>query len=269
MNFFITNAFASTSSEEPGNEGILFFLGILLCAYSFSVFIEKKKEKNKQQIAIENAMLENYMQQNSDFSGAQKLIGSDYKTGLAVNEKDKKIFLVKKGSQGVISFRVFSYKNLLSVEIFEDGETVTSTVRSSQIGGALIGGLVLGGAGAIIGGLSGKTKTSGEVEKIVLRLVVNHTKYPLHEIYFLNSENGNSKKTEFYQYAMQQARHWHSLIEVLIKRADMEDKENAANNVVQISQSSIADEIKKLAELRDAGILSDVEFQQQKEKLLG
>ncbi len=67
---------------------------------------------------------------------------------------------------------------------------------------------------------------------------------------------------------MQSARHWYGIIEVLIKQAE-EDKKNAVNNVVQISQSSITDEIKKLAELRDIGILSDVEFQQQKEKLLG
>jgi hypothetical protein len=57
-------------------------------------------------------------------------------------------------------------------------------------------------------------------------------------------------------------------MEIVIKRVDMEDKENAVNNIVKTSQNSVADEIKKLAELRDAGILNDAEFQQQKEKLL-
>ena len=265
MNFFITDAFASTSSEEPGNEGILFFLGILLCVYIFSALARRR---NKEEKDNKQAIQESYMLLHDSFPSTQHTNGIAYETGLAINEKNKMICLIDNRNE-TASSRVFSYKDLLSAEIFEDNETVTSTVRSSQIGGALIGGIALGGIGAVIGGLSGKTKTSGKVQKIVLRLVVNDTKNPLHEIYFLNWESGIDKKTDFYKEAMQKARHWHSLIEVLIKRADMEDKENAANNVVQISQSSIADEIKKLAELRDAGILSDVEFQQQKKKLLG
>lgn len=42
-----------------------------------------------------------------------------------------------------------------------------------QIGGVVVGGLLLGGVGAIIGGLSGKTETSGKISRIDLRLIVN------------------------------------------------------------------------------------------------
>ena len=198
----------------------------------------------------------------------QQMIGCDGDSSIAISVSRKEVLLVTK-QNGTISQQIINYKDILSVELFEDGETITSTVRSSQIGGMLIGGIALGGLGAVIGGLSGKTKTSGTVRKIILRLVINDTNNPLHEVHFLNSETEITKKDSRYQEVMQKARHWNSLIEVLIKRADMEDKENAANNVVQISQSSIADEIKKLAELRNAGILNDAEFQQQKEKLLG
>ncbi len=212
--------------------------------------------------------INDYLLGIKDFCATQQLIGVDDNSALAIDEQKDEFYLINKSQEKFLS-RVILYKDLLSVEIFEDGETISSTVRSSQIGGALIGGIALGGIGAVIGGLSGKTKSSDKVEKIILRLVVNDTKNPLHEVYFLNFATGIKKKDSRYQEAMQKARHWNSLIEVLIKRADMEDKENSANNVVQISQSSIADEIKKLAELRDAGILSDAEFQQQKEKLLG
>lgn len=203
-----------------------------------------------------------------DFLMTQYVILNNDKNGLAVDENSKEICLFENNDND-ISSRVLSYKDLLSVELVEDGETITSTARTSQIGGALIGGIALGGIGAVIGGLSGKTKTSGTVRKITLRLVVNNTKNPLHEISFLNLETGIKKTDSRYKDAMQKASHWNGLIEVLIKRADTEDKENAVNNVIQVSQSSIADEIKKLAELRDAGILNDAEFQQQKEKLLG
>ena len=178
----------------------------------------------------------------------------------------KKICLIDHRQQNLTT-RVFVYKDLLSSEIFEDGATVTKTVRSSQIGGVLIGGLAFGGVGAIIGGLSGKTQTSGEVKKVDLRLTVNDTKNPLHDINFLGLK---TKKDGFlYKRAIQQARHWHGLIEVLIKRADLEDKAANTNDTLKLPSGSAADELKKLAELRDAGVLSIEEFQQQKSRLLG
>lgn len=253
-----------------------FFSILLSIGAFFGIFAaikEKKQQAQSREVSsnrakvLEDEITECLSRQN--FSKTQHIMGKNKETGLAFDEVNKKICLLFASRACVISSRIFSYKDVLSVEIVEDGETVTSTVRSSQIGGALIGGIALGGIGAVIGGLSGKTKTTGTVRKIILRLVVNNTNNPLHEVSFLNSETGIKQTDSRYQDAMQKARHWNGLIEVLIKRADMEDKENSANNVVQISQSSIADEIKKLAELCDSGILSEVEFQQQKEKLLG
>ncbi|MBS3955339.1 MAG: SHOCT domain-containing protein [Methylomicrobium sp.] len=206
-----------------------------------------------------------YLLEVPDFSVTQKVIGADGTTGLAIDEQQKKVCLIDHRQQN-ISCRVVSYESLLSSELFEDGSTVTKTVRSSQIGGALIGGVALGGVGAIIGGLSGKTNTSGKVKRIDLRLIVNDTQNPLHDVNFLNFEMNQDSPN--YQSAMKTARHWHGLIEVLIKRADMEDRENPAT-ISQTQPISIADELKKLADLRDLGILSVEEFQQQKAKLLG
>jgi len=201
-----------------------------------------------------------------DFSATQKVMGSDGNTGLAIDEQRKKICLIDHRQQEVTS-RFFAYKDLLSSEISEDGATVTRTVRSSQIGGALIGGLALGGLGAVIGGLSGETQTSGTVKRIDLRITVDDTKNPLHDINFLYLET--KKGDFFYRKAIQEARHWHGLIEVLIRRADLEDKATNTNDAPRLPSGSVADELKKLAELRDAGVLSIEEFQQQKARLLG
>ena len=165
--------------------------------------------------------MDDHLGQIKDFSATQKVMGSDGNTGLAIDERRKKICLINHRQRGVTK-RVFLYKDLLSSEIFEDGATVTKTVRSSQLGGALIGGLALGGVGAIIGGLSGKTQTSGKVKRVDLRLTVNDTNNPLHDVNFLNLET--KKDGILYKHPIQQARHWHGLIEVLIKRADIEDK---------------------------------------------
>jgi hypothetical protein len=160
------------------------------------------------------------------------------------------------------------YKDIFSSEIFEDGVTITKTVRSSQIGGALIGGLALGGVGAVVGGLTGKTQASDKVDKVDLRLTVNDTKNPIFNLNFLNLPM--KKNDTQYKQAIERARHWHGLIEVLIKLADNEDKAvTKMKDPPKPLVGSIADELKKLAELRDEGILSVDEFQQQKLKLLG
>lgn len=210
--------------------------------------------------------VDDYLGRIEDFSATQKVMGLGGSTGLAIDEQRKKVCLIDLSQQS--ASRVFSYKDMLSSEIFEDGTMITKTVRSSQIGGILVGALALGGVGAVIGGLSGKTQTSsGNVKNVDLRLTVNDTQNPLHDIKFLY---GETKKDSFaYRHAMQLARHWHGLVEVLIRRADMEDKTNASNSVPQIKSYSVADEIRKLAELRDTGVLSSEEFQEQKARLLG
>lgn len=216
-------------------------------------------------ISSKQKAMEEYLGHLEDFSATQKVIGVNGVTGLAVDEQRKKICLIDHMTKQVVS-RIFSYKDLLSSEIFEDGEAVSRTERSSQIGGALIGGLAFGGVGAIIGGLSGKTRTSDKVKIIDLRLTVNDTANPLHDVRFLDLET--KKESFLYVGAINQVRHWHGLMEVLIKRADADDKAANMDESLKSSPGSLADELKKLAELRDSGVLSGDEFEQQKMRLL-
>ena len=202
--------------------------------------------------------IEERLNKINNFSSTQQIIQTFHEHGIAVDEQRKKICLISD------AIRVFTYKDILSSELFEDGETITKTVRSSQLGGMLIGGLALGGVGAIIGGLSGKTKSSNKIKRIDLRLIVNDTKNPIHDVNFLDIE---TKKGGFvYNQAIKKARHWHGLMNVLIKQADQEDEAKAIKTP-EVS-ISIADELKKLAELRNTGVLNNDEFEQQKARLL-
>ncbi|GIK24692.1 MAG: hypothetical protein BroJett006_09380 [Betaproteobacteria bacterium] len=199
-----------------------------------------------------------------DFAATWKIMGNDAKTGLAIDEHRNLVCLID-NHQSNMSYRIVPYKDLLSCEIFEDGSTVTKTMRTSQIGGALVGALALGGVGAIIGGLSGKTKTTGKIKRVDLRITVNDTQNPHHDVNFISHET--QKGGIVYDHAIKEARQWHGLIEVLIKRADQEDQERVGM-ATALRSISLADELKKLAELRNSGVLDDEEFQQQKTKLL-
>lgn len=213
--------------------------------------------------------MESKLKSLPDFNPTQQIMGCDGNSGLAVDERRKKLCLITNNGTSV-SQRIVYYKDILSVELFEDGTSVTKTVRSSQIGGAVVGGLLLGGVGALVGSLSGKTKTSGKIKRIDLRLIVNDTSTPLHDVAFMNVEG--KKDGIIYTQAIQVARRWHGIVEVLIKRANAEERslqDSERQTQPALPNASVADEIKKLADLHNSGVLTAEEFQQQKSRLLG
>lgn len=243
---------------------IIFFVVVIVGVgvVMATVEISQKDERKKAIQAIQAAL-----EKIEDFTSSQSFVGEDGESGIAIDESRAAVCLLSRKSEGV-STRVIEYKDVLSCELYEDGQTVTKTSRSSQIGGALVGGIALGAAGAVIGGLSGKTVSEkGKVKRIDLRLIVNDTQSPCQDVNFLNLE---CKTDEFlYKTAIEQARHWHGLIAVIIKKADQKDEGPAtATRKGESNTDSIADEISKLAQLKSEGILTDDEFQYQKMKLL-
>jgi hypothetical protein len=212
------------------------------------------------------------------FSASQVFVGVNGSTGIAIDEQRGELCLISR-RQGELSWRVIPRQDILAVEVFEDGESVTRAVRSSQILTALVGKWAYGDDGAIIGGLSGKTRTEGRVNQIDVRLVVNDTAAPLHDLRFLNEDvpKGGLRYTD----AMNKARHWAGVVKVLIERADKEERapEVAAGRAEaheaethelppQSPADSIAGELQKLADLHAAGALSDEEFRKAKARLL-
>ncbi|MCV9888772.1 SHOCT domain-containing protein [Metabacillus halosaccharovorans] len=169
------------------------------------------------------------------------------------------------------SARTFHYIDILESEVIIDGETVTKTSRSSQVGGAILGGILAGGVGAIIGGLSGKTSSKEKVKTIQLKVIVNDTKKPLEIITFLNEPTSIDRSNEKFIKANKEVMHWHSLFKVII---DMADKEDKSKNVIQNNTDesnptfNTADEIRKLHDLFKEGIITQEEFDLQKKKII-
>ena len=197
------------------------------------------------------------------------LIDVNWRGGIAVDTRNKQIRILR--GHGLL-LTMIPYRDVLSSEIIEDGETVTKTSRGSQIGGALIGGLALGGVGAIIGGLSGSTKSAEKISKVALMVTINEVSNPVHYVMLLDEGNGCTKSGDVYKQAMGKAQLWHGKMQVLIRQADEEDRrqeqENAMKTVATVSPASLADELAKLGELRDKGVLTEAEFASQKAKLL-
>jgi hypothetical protein len=207
------------------------------------------------------------------FQATQVLFTVDGQLGLAADDSAKKLCIMQHATPEPI-YNVFAAKDLLSSEVVQDGVSVTTTSRAGQVKGAIVGSVIAGGVGAIVGGLSAKTTTSQEVQRVELRITVNDAANPIRTFPFLTF---TSKLDDYvYKQAIEQARHWHGVISVFIKHAEREQP-SATNRAlgttvapagIPTAAASVADEIEKLAVLLDRGLLTQDEFQQQKAKLL-
>lgn len=236
---------------------ILLIAGLFYILFYFIV-IQKWKKQDKMLLKVkelEDFDIQHLSHEQMSFNGTN---------GIAIDEKRCKICLVSLVDDNVIT-KIYTYKDILEVEILEDGFSFSKTSRGSQIGGMLLGGITLGGVGAIIGGLSGSTNQVEKVKNITLKIVINDTRVPMFMLNILSFDNGVLKNSSTYINFMNTARRWHSLLSVLIKKADEEDeeKENSPNLVI-----SVADEILKLKKLLNEKLLSEEEFEEQKNKLL-
>lgn len=204
------------------------------------------------------------IRQVEGFSSATFLTGVDGRGAVGLSDDAQSIALAGNRWVGVA---VFEPRELLSCEVFIDGQSESRTDRGSQLGGAVIGGLLFGPAGAIIGGLSGTRRTSRKIASVQLRIEVDEPKNPLHDIILLNKEVGPKDKR--LSSALTDARTWHANIAALIRKATLDNQLRNSHEKSNGSElASIADEIKKFAELKDRGLLTPLEFERLKEKLL-
>lgn len=230
---------------------ILYFLIILPASY-----FEKKRKSRDDMI----------FDQISRFSIEHKHYGR--KTLVAVDRELENICLIElnnipKGLEDN-SEKIFKYlkaDDILQVELFEGGNSVTSSSRS--IGGAVVGGALFGGVGAIVGGLGSSTKSSETVNKIEIRLVVNDKTNPIYDIDFLSGEIDKNKLSVIYESISKQARTWYGYFEVMIN--------NAKDNVEEIKEKDIdvITKLERLNLLKASKAISEEEFSILKKDLLG
>lgn len=108
---------------------------------------------------------------------------SDYKMTFApgdavgIDYAANRIAIQSNGKQKIIAFA-----DLVSVEICEDGETVSKTNRSGQALGAAVGAIALGPVGALIGGLSGSKTSRQKISKASINLITKDIDMPFAEL---------------------------------------------------------------------------------------
>lgn len=151
---------------------------------------------------------------------------------------------------------VYNYSDIVDFELLEDGESISS----GGLGRALVGGALFGGAGAIVGGVTGKKKTTGICSSLKLKITLKNINNPVVYINFI--ETDMKKDGSIYKNAYKMAHECLSVLEVICNQ-----QQPVASAPIPQS-SSAADEILKYKNLLDMGAITQAEFDEKKSKLL-
>jgi hypothetical protein len=220
---------------------LIFILAAIAGAYYFGFTIKGRRSFNKLVQRFQKEMKQ-YIQDYEKFYRSKDKIFADVdnfiasqvvfsvnnKTAIAIDSTSNKICLLSNPS-GIfpcdtrrVQKIIVSYKDILEVSFYEDGNSITKTSRTSQVAGAVVGNVLLGGAGLIIGAFTGSKKTSNTIQSLEIRMTVNDMQLPFWAFAFLRTET--QKNNVNYKVATEEANKLLSLVKVLMNKADEEEK---------------------------------------------
>ena len=171
---------------------------------------------------------------------------------------------------------IINYSDIIEVSYEENGSQLYTKSAGRTIGGAIVGGVLMGGAGAVVGGLSGASKQNKEIRNMDIKILLRSTSKTSCVLHFKDVDRVLKTKKEddrkLYETYLKNANQAKDVLSVIIddaKQASTPIAQPITQSVVAPASSSVADELAKLAKLKADGILTDEEFRVQKSKLLG
>lgn len=227
------------------------------------------KKKNER-----NETMNQVLSEIENFTVSKKIDGFGGYYIFAIDEVSKKIALVTQTTKQIVDF-----SDVIGVELLEDGSTLLKKSTTRTIGGAIVGGVLAGGAGSIVGGLSGNTSQKNKVSSVSVKILLRSLDNPILTINCFDSrtmttEGKASIETEgkmesyIYKIGKKNAEDIKDLISVIIDRVDNEISNPKSLEGIDRKFDSISDELIKLNELKEKGILTEDEFTLQKNKIL-
>ncbi len=154
--------------------------------------------------------------------------------------------------------KVYNYSDIVDFELLEDGESITK----GGLGRAVAGGVLFGGVGAVVGGVTGEKKSKSVCNSLKIKITVNSINNPVVYINFLTI--ATKKESSTYKTLYNSAQECLSVLQLICNSQEslLENNNNAAT-------LSNADEILKYKRLLDEGIITQEEFDAKKKQLLG
>ncbi len=225
---------------------------------------DQKRKTNRTFANIEN------------FIPTKKIVGLKNFYIFAVDEKRKKVVYVKGLYKEIIPF-----DQIINIEFLEDSSVLMQKSSLRTVSGAVVGGAIAGGAGMIVGGLSGNTTQNKKISKIQVKVKLRDINHPSLVIDCFDCKTmtveGNPIKPDsmegyIYKQGVKDAQRIADTLSVIIDACDQEKSKVSPAKPLMINNigiGSVADELTKLADLKERGFLTEDEFIAQKKVILG
>lgn len=174
-------------------------------------------------------------------------------------DEGKKQWLVPTGILGAKTnkSRVYSFSDIREFELLENGNSVSS----GGLGRALAGGILFGGVGAVVGGVTGKKKGVSTITSMQIKITTADMDTPAVYINFITG--GASYKTNSFVYRdfAKNAQEILSTLSVIVNGKD------GSKQIV--SGAGDISELREYKKLLDEGIITKAEFEKKKQSILG
>jgi hypothetical protein len=159
--------------------GILIFfivipLGLIFLNYYLGQKRNEKLEERKQLLLEKIKQLPFNLFKKSSFYVHSKI----YAAGI---DKDKRKIIICDEN---LRYSSYPFDKIIDIKVNVDGETVINSSTMKTIGRSLVGGVLAGGAGAIIGGLSGSKIATNRVKLLELEFLFNDIENPSIKVIF-------------------------------------------------------------------------------------
>ncbi len=150
--------------------GITFSLAILFSVFSV---ISQNASSKKIEEAADNLEMK-ALRKFPDYQGRPAVRGAQL---VLIMNTDKRKALVVSG-QGFA--KEIPFEKFTEAEIITDGHTIAETKRKGAVGRALVGGILTGGAGAVVGALTAKSISTSNrrITAIDVTLLSNDEQFP-------------------------------------------------------------------------------------------
>ncbi|MGX6962464.1 SHOCT domain-containing protein [Vagococcus xieshaowenii] len=162
-----------------------------------------------------------------------------------------------------IGLTAYHFDDLNSYELLENGSAITS--GGLGVGRAIVGGVLLGGVGAVLGGVTKKKKQTNFVESLKILVTFKNKKPVSTTIDFIKKKQKKDKK---YESILLTAQETLAGFDYIINVLENDKHGEIVGNISGSNNLSVADELRKYKELADDGIITIEEFESKKKELL-
>ncbi len=227
---------------------------ILIRAYQENIKQEKENTSLYDKYLIENNF---FVDRKILILDTSKFLSNSPNSGFYI-DKAKQMWTYRKNNAIISDFH--SFKDILSFELYEDGESIIS----GTAGTALAGGLLFGLGGAIVGGAASRT-SSNTCTNMNIHIKLNIFEKPQEVISLITTTI--LKNTPTYREQLAIAKEICASLEYIMNDCKIAETKKGLS-VSKNETSDYVEEIKKYKQLLEANIITQEEFNEKKKELL-